>query len=82
MQQMTIFDFVRQDEKKWEHFRDCYCSHKSGIVKFDEYGHYSKSKDGEKKCGCTFKNEKTAHCWDEWQICSYENCPFIKEGNR
>lgn len=43
---------------------------------------FPKNKDGEMKSGCTFKNEKIAHCWDEWQICSYENCPFIKEGNR
>lgn len=27
---------------------------------------------------CSFKNGKSAKCWEDWQECSIENCHIIK----
>ena len=76
--QMTIFDYLSKDEHMWNHFRDNYCSHQSATIRFDSNGHCSNNKDDSFKKGCAFKDENTAHCWDDWQVCNYENCPLIK----
>lgn len=54
----------------FERFRDNYCIHKSGTFK----------PKGEEVFvrGCTFKDEKPAECWDDWQKCNEQNCPFLK----
>lgn len=77
-----ILDWREADKrlslKEWNHFRDNYCSHQNGTIRFDSNGHCSNNKDDSFKKGCTFKDENTAHCWDDWQVCSYDNCPLIK----
>lgn len=55
----------------FERFRD-YCKHQSGSIKFGD--------DEEPSRGCTFKDEKSASCWDDWQKCNRANCPFLKGG--
>ena len=55
---------------EFEHFRDKYCGHQSGFRKFGE--------DEEPAAGCTYKDEKSASCWKDWQKCTIENCPFFK----
>lgn len=54
----------------FEWFRDKYCSHQSGSIRFGDDEHFSQ--------GCTFKNEQSANCWDDWQKCNEQNCPFMK----
>lgn len=51
-------------------FRD-YCKHQSGSIKFGD--------DEEASRGCTFKDERSATCWDDWQKCNEQNCPFMKK---
>ena len=53
----------------FERFRS-YCKHQSGSIRFGD--------DEEASRGCTFKDEKTATCWDDWQKCNEQNCPFMK----
>lgn len=53
----------------FERFRS-YCKHQSGSLRFGD--------DEEASRGCTFKDEKTATCWDDWQKCNEQNCPFMK----
>lgn len=55
----------------FDRFRD-YCKHQSGSIKFGD--------DEEASRGCTFKDEKPATCWSDWQKCNRENCPFLKRG--
>lgn len=54
----------------FEHFRDNYCGHQSGYMEFEE------GKGA--VAGCSFKDEKSASCWEDWQPCTLENCPFFK----
>ena len=54
----------------FETFRD-YCKHQSGSIKFGD--------DEEASRGCTFKDERSATCWDDWQKCNEQNCPFMKK---
>jgi len=51
-------------------FRE-YCKHQSGSIKFGD--------DEEVSLGCTFKDERSATCWDDWQKCNEQNCPFMKK---
>jgi len=55
---------------EFEHFRDNYCGHQSATLKFDT--------DEEASRGCAYKNEVSASCWDDWQKCNEENCPFFQ----
>ena len=54
----------------FDQFRE-YCKHQSGSIRFGD--------DDEPSRGCTFKNEKTATCWADWQKCNRDNCPFMKK---
>ena len=54
----------------FERFRS-YCKHQSGSITFKG--------DEEASRGCTFKDEKPATCWDDWQKCNEQNCPFMKK---
>ena len=54
----------------FEWFRDKYCSHQSGSIRFGDEEHFS--------LGCTFKDEQSATCWNDWQKCNEQNCPFMK----
>ena len=47
-----------------------YCKHQMSRLKFDD--------DEFASDACCFKDEKTATCWDEWQRCNEQNCPFLK----
>ena len=53
----------------FDRFRN-YCKHQSGTFKPEGSEEYVK--------GCTFKNEKNATCWADWQECSRANCPYLK----
>lgn len=53
----------------FERFRS-YCKHQNGSITF-------KGDEGP-SLGCTFKDEKTATYWDDWQKCNEQNCPFMK----
>lgn len=55
---------------EFEHFRDNYCGHQSATLNFDT--------DEEASRGCAYKNEVSASCWDDWQKCNEENCPFFQ----
>ena len=56
---------------EFEHFRDNYCGHQSGTLKFDS--------EEDPVPGCTYKNEVNASCWADWQKCTIENCPFFQK---
>lgn len=58
------------DQVDFETFRE-YCKHQSGSIKFGD--------DEEASRGCTFKDERSATCWDDWQKCNEQNCPFMKK---
>ena len=57
----------------WVKFRDLYCRHQMAYIKFgdDEYA----------SAACNFKDGKAAQCWDDWQKCTEDNCPFRKQGS-
>lgn len=48
-----------------------YCKYQMGFITFKG--------DEEPSAGCTFKDKKVASCWDDWQKCNEQNCPFMKE---
>ena len=58
---------------EFEHFRDKYCGHMSGTKVFAE------GEEQEPVRGCTYKNEVNASCWEDWQPCTLENCPFFQK---
>lgn len=73
-QSLNYMDYLKDEGAEevqidFEAFRD-YCKHQSGSIKFGD--------DEEPSRGCTFKDEKTATCWDDWQKCNEQNCPFMK----
>lgn len=75
-QSMDYMKYLRSEgaeevDFEFERFRD-YCKHQSGSIKFGD--------DEEASRGCTFKGERSATCWDDWQKCSEQNCPFLKRG--
>ena len=78
--QISIFDLMASDIGEWERFRDKYCNKQMATLKFNEMG--EQDKDGKKQKACCYKNEKNARCWDDWQRCTYDNCPFLKGGRR
>lgn len=75
-QSMDYMKYLRSEgaeEVKFDfvRFRE-YCKHQSGSIKFGD--------DEEASRGCTFKDERPATCWDDWQKCNEQNCPFLKKG--
>ena len=66
---LTIND-VRPNKIDFNWFRDKYCIHQSGSITFGD--------EEEASRGCTYKDEKNATCWADWQKCNEENCPFMK----
>lgn len=65
-----VINNIKTKQIDFETFRD-YCKHQSGSIKFGD--------DEEASRGCTFKDEKPATCWDDWQKCNEQNCPFMKK---
>ena len=61
---------IRPNTINFEWFRDKYCIHQAGSITFGD--------DEEASRGCTYKDEKDATCWADWQKCTRENCPFMK----
>ena len=57
---------------RWSEFRKHYCKHQGAIMRFNE-------KDGA-VLACAYKYGKPAQSWDDWQPCTKENCPALKEG--
>ena len=76
MKQMSIFDFRKyaDDDKPklptYEIFRDEYCSHMGGFLRFGD-------KDSPVVKACSYKNLHLAKGWEDWQPCTRENCPFF-----
>ena len=59
------------EEVKIDFFRfKSYCKHQMSRIKFDD--------DEFASDACCFKDEKAATCWDEWQRCNEQNCPYMK----
>jgi len=62
---------------------------KRGGVSFETFKPYcnkqmafrSFGKDQPAVAACSFKNERPAKSWDDWQPCSEENCPFMRQIN-
>lgn len=66
----AIVDFRRLDAPiNFEKFRQ-YCKHQMGSIVFEG--------DEEASPGCTYKDEISATCWDDWQKCNEQNCPFME----
>lgn len=65
-------DYISGDQTQidFDTFR-AYCKHQSGSIVFEG--------DEEASPGCTFKDEKSATCWDDWQKCNEQNCPFMRK---
>ncbi len=73
--QMNVNEWLALRDTKpntinFEWFRDKYCIHQAGSITFGD--------DEEASRGCTYKDEKDATCWADWQKCNEENCPFMK----
>ena len=56
----------------FESFAKKYCKHLQGYMSFGE--------EGKTYPACCYKNEHPARSWEDWQKCSYENCPFFNFG--
>lgn len=56
---------------RWSEFRKHYCKHQGAIMRFNE-------KDGA-VLACGYKDGQPAQTWDDWQPCTKENCPALKE---
>ena len=57
----------------FEWFRDEYCCHQAGIMKF------GKDEDEPIVLACDYKHETRAKSWDDWQPCNIKNCQFMKK---
>ena len=55
----------------FEHFQKDYCKHQGATLNFD-------GEDTAVKA-CSYKNLRPAQSWADWQRCTEENCPFMKE---
>lgn len=76
--QISMFDYLKsQTEEKpkavidFKWFRDEYCSHPGAYLKFD--------KDEPSVLACSYKYERRAESWADWQKCTEENCPFMRK---
>lgn len=49
------------------------------ILKFDEMGKIDR-KDGTAHKACCFRDKHINEPFDNWQRCTYNNCPFLKGG--
>lgn len=74
--QISIFDLMASDIDVWEDFRDNYCKKQGALFPFDEMG--KKIKEGELQKACCFRDKSIKEPFDNWQRCTYDNCPFIK----
>ena len=45
-------------------------------------GYRSFAKDEPAVEACSFKNERPAESWDDWQKCNEANCPFMRKIRR
>lgn len=57
---------------RWSEFQKNYCKHQSAILSFDGNEEAVKA--------CSYKDGKAAQSWTDWQPCTKENCPALKEG--
>ena len=76
MEQISLFDYtktVSQRTKIYELLKEHYCSHAGAYLRFPRDDENAKT-----VLACGYKNEKRAKCWDDWQPCTEENCPFLK----
>ena len=79
--QISIFDLMASDIDVWEDFRDNYCKKQNAILCFDEMGKIDR-KDGTAHKACCFTPKYINEPWDNWQRCTYDNCPFLKGERR
>ena len=75
--QISIFNLMVSDMDIWEDFRDNYCIKQGAILKFNATGKVD-HKDGIGHKACCFTPKNIKEPWDNWQRCTYENCPFLK----
>lgn len=54
----------------FETFRP-YCNKQQAFLSFGE--------DQPRVAACSFKNERPAQSWDDWQPCNEDNCPFMRQ---
>lgn len=76
MEQISLFDYTKtvfQRTKIYELLKEHYCSHAGAYLRFPRDDENAKT-----VLACGYKNEKRAKCWDDWQPCTEENCPFLK----
>ena len=59
---------------RWSDFKENYCRHQGGYLEFE------KGKGA--VLACCYKNGRPAQGWDDWQPCTKENCPALKEGGK
>lgn len=76
MEQISLFDYadtVSKRTKIYELLRDHYCEHAGAYLKFPR-----DDKNAKTVLACSFKYQRRAKCWDDWQPCTEANCPFLK----
>ena len=56
----------------FQSFAKKYCKHQGAYLSFGE--------EGKSYPACSYKNEQDAKCWDDWQKCNEQNCPFFNFG--
>ena len=55
---------------RWSDFRKNYCKHQGAILEFN--------KEEGPVLACCYKDKKLAQLWEDWQPCTKENCPALK----
>lgn len=74
--QMTIFDLIKTVPSEWERFSDEFCKKKAGFLRFDNEGKVTNDKDFPVVAACCFTPRNIKESWDNWQPCTFENCPL------
>ena len=80
--QISIFDLIesmKANPEEWEHFRDNYCKHQMGRMRFDNEGNKTDDKAFDVVAGCCYKNVRDSQGWQDWGPCTFESCPFIHQ---
>ena len=77
-EQISIFNLIQTDDSEWERFKDNYCKKKAGFMRFDNNGHKTGDKDYPVVEACCFREKHIEKPFDNWQPCTFENCPFIR----
>lgn len=84
--QISIFDILEQEEPKAPAEVWAEEPVQKNTLSFDEFKEHCRHNGWTKPATetepshvmCSFNNRQNAKCWEDWIICSLENCPLLK----